>query len=652
MRIYQRKSNRGNWDPECMENAIEAVYSGSMGYLKASRSFGVPQTTLERKVKEKRTTNDQTKFQVVKSLGPRTTTFTEDEEKQLVSYLKKMEERLFGLTVMDFRKLAYQWATKLGKQHRFSKEKEMAGRDWVHLFLKRHSSLSIRRPENTSAARAMGFNRVAVNQFFDLLVDVIDKYKLTAEQIWNCDETGVSIVPKTRSKIIAQKGRKQVGALTSAERGATVTVEICFNGVGRYLPPMFIFPRVRLNPELMNDCPPGAWAECHPSGWIQTDIFFNWFKKFAELSGASKESPVLLLLDGHHSHTKNIELIAFARDQGIILLCFPPHCTHRLQPLDVCFMKPLSTYYEAEVNTWLRSNPGRVVTQFQIAKLFGNAFIKSANMLTAMNGFKKTGIWPCDRNVFTDVDFAPAETTNRPPPEEADEEPITNNANIDPECLPADNETITNKKTSDPRNLPGCSKWINRERPRSPVVSPQRDEEHISPEATPKSYPEHSTPEKIFSPEDIMPIPVELSKKERPNRKRGKSVILTSTPYKDELQADIDKKLEQEKRKSLKTDKKGKKSTQTKEKKQKQKTVKRQVFAPTQQKRLRKESSPSSSSEEDEEDDAACLYCNYLYSESSEGWVQCWQCKKWAHCSCAGEDDEDDEVVHLCTLCQ
>lgn len=65
----------------------------------------------------------------------------------------------------------------------------MAGRDWVALFLVRHRSLSIRKPEDTSTARAIDFNRIAVNQFLDLLMGVIDKYKITPEEIWKCDET-------------------------------------------------------------------------------------------------------------------------------------------------------------------------------------------------------------------------------------------------------------------------------------------------------------------------------------------------------------------------------------------------------------------------------------------------------------------------------
>jgi len=39
---------------------------------------------------------------------------------------------------------------------------------------------------------------------------------------------------------------------------------------------------------------------------------------------------VLLLLDGHRSHTKSLQLMNNASENGVITLYFTPHCTHRL----------------------------------------------------------------------------------------------------------------------------------------------------------------------------------------------------------------------------------------------------------------------------------------------------------------------------------
>ena len=51
MRNYKRKTERQSWSDTVMQEAVSNVLNGSMGYLKAARTFGVPQTTLERKVK-------------------------------------------------------------------------------------------------------------------------------------------------------------------------------------------------------------------------------------------------------------------------------------------------------------------------------------------------------------------------------------------------------------------------------------------------------------------------------------------------------------------------------------------------------------------------------------------------------------------------
>ncbi|GBP26105.1 hypothetical protein EVAR_15118_1 [Eumeta japonica] len=48
---YKRTTNRGDWSEEVMRNAVDSVVQGKMGYYLAAKTFGVPQTTLERKVK-------------------------------------------------------------------------------------------------------------------------------------------------------------------------------------------------------------------------------------------------------------------------------------------------------------------------------------------------------------------------------------------------------------------------------------------------------------------------------------------------------------------------------------------------------------------------------------------------------------------------
>ncbi|XP_065674172.1 uncharacterized protein LOC136091114 [Hydra vulgaris] len=125
-----------------------------------------------------------------------------------------------------------------------------------------------------------------------------------------------------------------------------------------FVPPLFVFPRVHMKSELMDAAPPSSIAVCHPSGWMQSDIFVTWFMHFVKHANPTEHEPVLLILDGHKTHTSNLKVINLARQNNVILLCLPPHCSHILQPLDVVFMKPLMTYYAQGVENWLRNHPG------------------------------------------------------------------------------------------------------------------------------------------------------------------------------------------------------------------------------------------------------------------------------------------------------
>jgi hypothetical protein len=76
-----------------------------------------------------------------------------------------------------------------------------------------------------------------------------------------------------------------------------------------------------------------------------------------------------------------------------------------MQTLDKAFMGPLKTFYCQEIEKWLRSHPGRVVTVYQIGELFGNAYKRAATSEIAANGFQATGLFPCDKNIFRPYDF-------------------------------------------------------------------------------------------------------------------------------------------------------------------------------------------------------------------------------------------------------
>ena len=85
----------------------------------------------------------------------------------------------------------------------FNTEKRSAGRYWLKKFLKRNQKLSVRTAEATSIARASGFNKKSVDNFFDIYIPIIEEFHLTANKIYNMDETSLSTVQKP-DKIVAK----------------------------------------------------------------------------------------------------------------------------------------------------------------------------------------------------------------------------------------------------------------------------------------------------------------------------------------------------------------------------------------------------------------------------------------------------------------
>ena len=114
----------------------------------------------------------------------------------------------------------------------------------------------------------------------------------------------------------------------------------------------------------------------------------------------NKEQPVLMIFDGHASHTRNLDIIEKARENNVVPLCLLSHMTHRLQLLDVSFFRSLKCKYNEEVRLWLRNHPGRRLCEDQVAEVFSDAYQAVATVDNAVNGSCKSGIEPFNHNTY------------------------------------------------------------------------------------------------------------------------------------------------------------------------------------------------------------------------------------------------------------
>ncbi|CAH1975225.1 unnamed protein product [Acanthoscelides obtectus] len=118
---------------------------------------------------------------------------------------------------------------------------------------------------------------------------------------------------------------------------------------------------------MLNNGPPGALGLAQVSGWMTEDCFVKAVEHFVIHVRPSKENPALILMDNHTSHV-NLRVVEFARQNSIIIVTFPPHCSHKLQPLDITVYGPFKTRYRTTMNEWMLTNPAKTVTIYQIGQ--------------------------------------------------------------------------------------------------------------------------------------------------------------------------------------------------------------------------------------------------------------------------------------------
>jgi hypothetical protein len=244
---------------------------------------------------------------------------------------------------------------------------------------------------------------------------------------------------------------------------------------------------------MTNGAPHGPLGLATSSGWMTSEIFPQVIDHFIKYTLSSKEKPTLLIMDNHESHI-SLAVIEKAKENGVTILTLPPHCSHRLQPLDVSVYASFKAHYNSAVDNWMLHHRGQPMTIYQVAECVGVAHDRSMTPSNIKSGFKRSGIFPFDRDVFNESDFMSSAVTDRPEDiQKPDEIPGSSNA-------PA-NDDNDHKKNQEPEQ--------------SPVKEPNEIQ-------------------KVFvSPEQFRGFPKAGQRKGTTKRKKGRSMIATDTPEKN-----------------------------------------------------------------------------------------------------------------------
>lgn len=279
------------------------------------------------------------------------------------------------------------------------------------------------------------------------------------------------------------------------------------------------------------------------------------------------------------------------------------------------------------------ANPGKPMTIYDIPGITTTALPLALTQNNIQAGFKCTGIFPFNRQIFSETDFGPSFVTDRELPA-SDQDLIVNNEhthnafaeskNVDTEIPTSDQDLIVHNEKK--HNASAESENVDSSSAEKHPITEKNVNEAIACLTTLSSnnlldrdIASTSTAIVEFMPEEVRPFakapPRKISNR---GKKKRKSAIYTDTPEKMEIEKEIEERNKNRVKKNF-----GQQAHEKLTRKRPQK--KKQKFL-------------NEDSDEDEEN-YFCLVCVESYGRSGNGekWIQCLECKMWSHEECAGQ---------------
>ncbi|CDO76906.1 hypothetical protein BN946_scf184594.g13 [Trametes cinnabarina] len=297
-------------------------------------------------------------------------------------------------------------------------DSQLPNKKWVRRFLTRHPQIRLGKPYGLAPERARAFNRSNVADYFKRLKAVIEQYNIPWSHIYNMDEKGMQRGGKGQikhNKYLVPRSQQTSYKLRSSDLQLMTIIEcVCANGSA--IQPTFIFAGKGFTHDMFEGVDPDVCIAHSPNGWTQNTICVEWFKhSFIPQTKARRVSdvPILLIVDGHRSHV-TAEMLRLAIQNNIHIFLLPPHCTHRIQPLDVGVFNALQSAWHVHMNRFFRISRGEKMDHGEFIheylalrnRLFTPHLICSAWRASGIT----TGQFSAD--VFSEHDYAPSRVSS------------------------------------------------------------------------------------------------------------------------------------------------------------------------------------------------------------------------------------------------
>jgi hypothetical protein len=291
------------------------------------------------------------------------------------------------------------------------------GKRWAINFINRQPELKSRYQRRYDYQRALCEDPTIIRNWFRLVENIIAKYGIRSDDIWNFDETGFMMGMISTGKVVTSAERR--GRPKSVQPGSRewVTVIEAISAEGQSIPPFIIVKgKKHLRSWYEGSSLPVDWAiALSENGWTNNKLGLDWLKHFNEHTTNRSTGPYrLLILDGHESH-QSTDFRAYYKEKNTIPLYMPPHSSHLLQPLNIGCFGPLKKAYGREIERLMRRSRTHI-TKTQFFPAFYTAHKATIIERNIRGGFRGARLTPFNpENVISKLDIRLRTPT---PPEE------------------------------------------------------------------------------------------------------------------------------------------------------------------------------------------------------------------------------------------
>ncbi|XP_060552077.1 uncharacterized protein LOC132713479 isoform X2 [Ruditapes philippinarum] len=374
------KKSKMKYDRTNLLRAFEATKMG-MSVYRASREYNIPESTLRDRSRGLVPIDAKVGFKPI---------FSSDEEQRLVEHISYMANIGYGYNASKIKFMAREYAINIGKS---VKSTQHLSDNWFYDFLKRWPKLDVAKAQKPSISRETVENYCAELETILNENNLFDK----PERIFMIDENIISTEHRSPNAVCSPDTNLQD---ESSSQSSLVTIIAGGNAIGNCIPPYYVFPGKRWNPEFLRNTSVGSSGEMTKNGLTNTEVIQNYVTKhFVNYANLSPDKPALLLYDGHKSHIK-LTCTQWVSKNNVIIFVLPPHTSLVTQPMDNSVFAPFKRMYCMVSHAYMEQNPGRNISMYSVAELTAYPYTKAVSTENLQSAFRNAGIFPLDKTTI------------------------------------------------------------------------------------------------------------------------------------------------------------------------------------------------------------------------------------------------------------